>query len=164
MTRRKLSCVLAWASLAAATGCTAGKPEPPENCVARFEKLIADGPDLGQGRFLPIFTYDITHVANVLERLAGDPEKRAGLRVTIAQGASDLALKGFYAADVPRHGAIFAADNVTLFRITGTAGSRHETLVAGCRGALPEARLVHVQWNALRPGTDDLPECADPGV
>ena len=155
MTRRYLSGGLALVSVAAIFGCDISEPETPENCVERFEKLLTNGPD--DARFQPIFTYDVTRMEDVLETFVGEGEELTGLRMTMSHGASDAALKAFYEVDVPPKGAIFAADDFSLFRLNGTPGSRDETLLAGCRGAPPKARLVHIQWNALPPATEELP-------
>jgi hypothetical protein len=153
MTRRYLSGGLAFVSLAAIFGCDATRTETPEDCVERFGTLLAASP--GDARFQPIFTYDVTRMKDVLETFAGDADKRAGLRMTISHGPSDAALTAFYEADVPPQGAIFAADDFSLFRRNGTPGPRDETLLAGCRGAPEKARLVHVQWNALPSAAED---------
>jgi hypothetical protein len=154
MARRHLSGGVVLVLVAAISGCGFGEPETAENCVERFEKLLTNGP--GDARFDPIFTYDVTRMENVLETFVGEGDELAGSRMTVSHGSSDAALKAFYEADVPPKGAAFAADDFSLFRLHGSPGSRHETLVAGCRGAPPKARLVHIQWNALPPATEDL--------
>jgi hypothetical protein len=147
MVRRCLSGGLTLACAAALSGC--GVEETPEGCIERFEKLGGDS--LEDALFQPVFTYDITRMENALETIYGDPKDRVGGRVTISHGASGAALQAFYAADVPAKGHMFAADDFTLYRINGTPGSRRETVVAGCRGAFPKARLVHIRWQALPP-------------
>lgn len=145
---------LALASVAAVAAWIARWPETPERCVERFAQLIGNGPDPGAGPFQPVFTYDVTRMDNVLEHFAGDSDKRTGLQMTVSHGASGAALERFYATDVSPKGAIFAADDFTLFRTRGTPGSRAATLAEGCREASPKARLVHVQWIPLPPATD----------
>ena len=145
MTRRYLSGWLALISLAALSGC--GVTETPEQCVERFERLMAAGPPgFREARFQPIFTYDVSQMENVLEQLVGKGADRAGVRMTLAHGASGPALDRFHKAEVPRKGHIFAADGFTLFSLPGQPGARAETLEAGCRGAPPKARLVRVRW------------------
>ena len=125
------------------------RPETPERCIERFEQLIEMAPDPGAGPFQPIFTYDVTHMEGVLEHFVGEGDELAGLRGTIAHGPSDAALQAFYSAEVPPKGAVFSADDFSLFRTRGTPGSRAATLAEGCRETPPDARLVHIQWIAL---------------
>ena len=158
MTKRHLSGVLAWVSLAAVSGCSA---ETPDRCVERFGKRLADGhptrsADLRDARFQPIFTYDVTQMENVLEEFVGEGDELAGMRMTISHGASGAAMEAFYKDEVPPKGAAFAADDFSLFRVRGTPGSRDQTLVNGCRKTPPKARLVHIHWIALPSTTEDL--------
>jgi hypothetical protein len=140
---------------AAVSGCSVA--ETPEQCVERFEEFFADSrPDLRDARLQPIFTYNITHMENALETLAGDSEKRAGMRMTLAAGASGTALDAFYRADVPPKGALFAADGFSLYRVKGAPGTRDEAIVAGCRGAPAKAPLTRIDWIALPPRTEDM--------
>lgn len=151
MIRRCLAGGFALVSLAAVSGCSA---ETAERCVERFEKLLSDdhrvtGADLREGRFQPIFTYDVTHMEGVLEHFVGEGDELKGLRGTISQGDSRAALDAFYNAEVPPKGAFFAADGFSLFRAWGTPGSRDAALVEGCRETPPDARLIQVHWVAL---------------
>lgn len=155
----RLSAGLALASLAALAGCGLGEPETPERCIERFRKLLGerrlDRPGFGDARFQPIFTYDMTRMEGGLEELVGTGDELIGLRMTISHGADGAALDAFYQAEVPPKGAIFAADDYTLYRVSGMPGSRDETLVAGCRQARPKASLVRIQWIPLPSGTDE---------
>lgn len=149
-------------SLAAALSGCGVRQEVPERCIERFGKLLADDPHINGGdlrdmRFQPIFTYDITHMEDVFETIYGDAAGAAGARMTVSHGAGGAALETFYKEEVPAKGAMFAADDFTLYRVRGTPGSRGETLAAGCRGAHPKARLVHIQWIALPPATEGQP-------
>jgi hypothetical protein len=154
MTTRYLSRGLVLMIAAAVSGCGV-KTETPAQCVERFTQFVADNPALRGGRFQPVFTYDVTHMEDVLEHFAGDPGKRAGLQMTLSHGANASALQAFYEAEASPKGAIFAADDVTLFRVGGTPGSPQAALVEGCGEAPPKARLVRVQWIALPSRTDD---------
>lgn len=154
MVTRYLSGGLALVLVTALPGCGV-KTETPAQCIERFTRSVANNPALRGGRFQPVFTYDVTHMENVLEHFAGDPGKRAGLQVTLSHGANASALQAFYEAEVSPKGAIFAADDFTLFRVGGTPGSAHATLVEGCGEAPPKTRLVRVQWIALPSRTDD---------
>jgi len=118
--------------------------------------VLTGAPDLGDLRVQPVFTYDVTRMQDVLEELVGTGDQLKGVRMTISHGASEEALRAFYAADVPPKGAIFAADGFTLFRLPGAPGRRDETLLAGCRGTPRGARLVNVQWDSLPRATGDL--------
>ena len=155
MIKRHLAGGFALVSAATMSGCGILEPESPERCVERFEQLVVSRPDLRDRQFQPIFTYDVTHMEGVLEHLVGEGNELEGLRMTLAHGASGAALDAFYKAEVPPKGAIFAADDFSLFRARGTPGSRHATLVEGCRETPPKARLVHVQLIALGPRTED---------
>ena len=140
---------LSLASTAAVAVWIVRQPETPERCIERFEQLIKMAPDPGAGPFQPIFTYDVTHMEGVLEHFVGEGAELAGLRGTIAQGPSDAALAAFYSAEVPPKGAVFSADDFSLFRTRGTPGSRAAALAEGCRETPPKARLVDIQWIAL---------------
>jgi hypothetical protein len=153
MVERYLSVGLALLCAATVSGCRVD--ETPERCVERFEKLLTatslNDPGFPDARVRPVFTYDITRMHNALETLVGKGEKLRSVRMTISHGASGGALDAFYSADVPPEGAIFAADDFSLYRVNGTPAPRHETLVAGCHGAPAKARLTHIQWIALLP-------------
>jgi hypothetical protein len=158
MTKRYLSGCLALVWVAALTGCN--EAETPESCIERFTKVLGDSPALPDARFQPIFTYDVTKMEDALETLYGDGAGAAGARMTISHGPSGAALDAFYKADVPPKGAMFAGDGFSLYRIKGQVGSRDDTLAAGCRDAPPKARLIHIQWIALAPGTETTPQAA----
>lgn len=146
---------LALISLVAVAGCGIKGPESPESCIARFEGKLAKLP--AGTRFQPIFTYDITQMENVPETLFGEGEALNDVRLTISHGASDPALKAFYESELPERGAIFAADDFTLFRVSGMEGTRDEALLAGCKKNAPtNARLIQIQWNALPQITKDI--------
>ena len=124
------------------------RPETSERCIERFAQLIKIVPDRGVGPFEPIFTYDVTRMEGVLEHFVGEGAELEGLRGTIVHGPSDAALEEFYRAEVPPKGAVLSADDFSLFRTRGTAGSRPATLAEGCRETPADARLVHIQWIA----------------
>lgn len=154
MARHCLAHGLALVCVAAVSGCSV--EETPERCVGRFAKLLTashpvNDPGFRDARVQPIFTYDITRTEGVLEYLASKNGGLKGLRATISHGASGAALDEFSNAEVPRKGAIFAADNFTLYRVKGAPGTRDETLAAGCRGRPPKARLTHIAWSAMPP-------------
>lgn len=134
--------------------CSMVEPETPESCVERFNKLPANGPVLREARFRPIFTYDTTRMDGGLEELIPEGD-RTGLRITVSHGANDDVVKALYGADVPPKGAVFAADNFSLFRQIGTPGSLNETILAGCRATPYKARLVHIQWNLMSKTRED---------
>jgi len=143
---------LAAALAAALTGCNRANGETPEACIARFARVLADLPAFEDARYQPVFTYDVTHMNDVLETLVGRGDALAGTRVTIAHGALGASLTEFLQAEVGPKGAIFAADRFTLYRIGGTPAAPGQAIAEGCRKAPAEARLTHIQWIALPRG------------
>ena len=131
------------------SGCVEEGPETEKACIERFAKLGFDGNPPGNFQTEPIFTYDVSKMEDGFATIYGDASEMDGAKMTFVKGASGQALSQFYKADVPPKGAIFASDDVSLYRIKGAPGSREETLSAGCRNAPPNARLVHIQWIAL---------------
>jgi hypothetical protein len=150
---------LALASVAVAAAWIARQPETLEHCIERFEKLLAEGRgtsgrDPRDARVQPVFTYDVTHMEDVLHTFVGQGDDLKDVRMTLAHGASGPALEAFYRAETPPDGALFAADDFTLFRTAGTPAPRAATLAEGCREAPPKSRLVHIQWRAMPPPTE----------
>lgn len=149
MTRRYLSGGLALACMTVLSGCF-GQVETPEQCIERFERMLADAPVHRDTRFQPIFTYDVTHMKDALETFAGKGDELTGVRMTMAHGAIGPALDAFYRAEVPEKGAAFGSENLSLYRMKGAPGLPAETVIAGCRATPAEARLIHIQFAPLR--------------
>ena len=123
--------------------------ETPETCVERFNRVIVSDVAIpADTRFLPVFTYDVTKVENVFEAFGRDEANPSGMHLTFAQGGGEEAVRAFYEAEVPKQGAFFARDDISLFRMSGIPATRDETILAGCRAAPPKARLINIQWTA----------------
>ncbi len=142
-------------SMVSLMGCNVSKTESAEECIERFENVGSEVMAMIKGELVPTFTYEMSANKAAINALYEHTQPMGAPHITVANGANSPALDAFYKADVPPNGAIFAGEDISLYRIKGLAGSRDETIAAGCRSAPEEARLIHIAW------TPDYAEASD---
>lgn len=128
------------------TGCNVSKIETAEQCIERFKDLGSEWKMMRQEELEPTFTYDVSQMDDPFFSIYGGPAGVKGAKMIVASGASGPALEAFYKDDVPSNGALFAGEDISLYRVRGSMGSREQTIAAGCRSAPEKARLIHIAW------------------